>query len=365
MDVTTIRRVGKSGLEVMPLGFGAGTIGAPPPLVSNADAQATVVAAWETGVRFYDTAPWYGIGRSERRLGLALAEMGDRDAYQVNTKIGKTLVPEPVREEERTTASPMGRVRTPRDPNSGFRVDFSYTHDRVLAQHQDSLQRLGHSAVDSLTIHDIDYGYHSLEQVDEYLRQLARDDGGGAIALEDLRAGGSIRAIGCGCNLESGNAASWDGPAHEDLCERIADIVDLDFFIVAGGYTLLETRALRRILPLCEQRGIGVIIAAPYASGWLATEDPEATYMYAPAPADVIERSARMRDVCARYGVSLAAAALQFPLAHPQVAAVIPGAKTPEESEQSYARLQIEIPLALWSDLKSEGLLDLEAPTPD
>ena len=265
----------------------------------------------------------------------------------------------------RKTFLPGGEVRTARDPISGFRVDFNYTRERILAQHHDSLQRLGHSAVDSLTIHDIDYGYHSPEQMEEYLTQLSRDGGGGATALEELRASGAIQAVGCGCNLESRDAFSWDGPAHEDLCERIADLVDLDFLVVAGGYTLLETRALRRILPLCAERGIGVIIAVPYASGWLATEDPDATYMYAPAPDDVVERSGRMRAICDRHGVPLAAAALQFPLAHPQVAAVIPGAKTAEEAVENHARLQVDVPTAVWSDLKSEGLLEPDAPTPD
>ncbi|MYD99439.1 MAG: aldo/keto reductase [Gammaproteobacteria bacterium] len=362
MDTTTPRRVGKSRLEVTPLGFGGGTIGSPQ--VDNATSLGTVAAAWETGVRFYDTAPWYGLGRSERRLGLALAGLGPRDAFRVNTKIGKTLVAEPARDEANKTLSPGGEVRTPRDAISGLRVRFEYTQAAIIQQHRDSLQRLGLASVDSLTIHDIDYGYHSPEQIEIHLRELSRDGGGGARALEDLRDGGLIDAIGCGCNLESRNAWSWDDGDHEDLCRRIADLVDLDFFVVAGAYTLLETRALRRILPLCEERGIGVVIAAPYASGWLANPSASTTYMYAPAPPEIVAKSSRLEAICRDHGVALSAAALQFPLAHPAVAAVIPGAKTPGEPVANRDNLDVPVPRDVWVRFKEEGLLDERAPTP-
>ena len=282
MNVTSARPVGRSDLSVTPLGFGAAPIG--DRRIPNETCLETVAAAWESGVRFYDTAPWYGVGRSERRLGVALSTV-EREEFRVNTKVGRTLVPEPVRDASKRTLTPDGSVRTVRDPASGFRVSFGYTHDRILAQHQDSLQRLGLASVDSLTIHDIDYGYHSPAQLERNLNELSRDGGGGATALEELRQAGAIQAIGCGCNLEARNADSWSSGAHEDLCERIADLVDLDFFVIAGAYTLLETRALRRILPLCEQRGIGVIAAAPYASGWLAAPGGAATYMYGAVPA--------------------------------------------------------------------------------
>ena len=362
MDTTTPRQLGKSRLSVTPLGFGGGTIGSA--RLGNAASLATVAAAWQTGVRFFDTAPWYGIGRSERRLGLALGELGDRAEFRVNTKVGKTLTPEPVRDESAKTLSPGGEVRTPRDPATGFRVRFEYTHDAILAQHADSMQRLGTSAIDSLTIHDIDYGYHTPDGIEAHLQELSKDGGGGAIALETLRASGAIGAIGCGCNLESRNAWSWDDSKHEDLCERIAATVDLDFFVVAGGYTLLETRALRRILPFCLERGIGVVIAAPYASGWLADPAGASTYMYAQAPPDVVARSRRMQAVCDAYDVPLAAVALQFPLAHPAVAAVIPGAKSPAEPVANRRNLDTVIPGDVWQRLKRDGLLAEDAPTP-
>lgn len=239
MDLTTPRKVGKSGLEVTPLGFGGGHIGSP--FVTNEDSLKTVASAWESGVRFYDTAPFYGLGRSERRLGLALsgvAEAGTvppRDQYRVNTKVGKTLVPEPVRDASKKTLTPKGRARTARDPLSGFRLAYDYRHDAILRQHEDSLQRLGLSSVDSLTIHDMDYGYHTQEQMESHLHELSAEGGGGATALQELRASGSISAIGCGSNLDFSNAESWIDSDHEDLCEQIADLVDLDFFVIAGA----------------------------------------------------------------------------------------------------------------------------------
>lgn len=363
MDSSTLRAVGKSRLAVTPLGFGGGTIGRPE--VGTAQSIETVEAAWDTAVRFFDTAPWYGIGRSERRIGLALEGLGARDDFVLNTKVGRTLVSEPQPIEASETDSPDGQVRTPRDPRTGFRVAFGYSEEHIRSQHRDSLQRLGLSRVDSLTIHDLDYGYHSDEQVEFHLRELAHDGGGGARALEELRTAGAIGAIGVGCNLEARNEASWAGGKHDDLYVRIADTVDLDFIVVAGGYTLLETRALDRILPLCVERDIGVVIAAPYASGWLAADDESMTYLYDSAPPAIVAKSRRMREICAEYGVPLAAAALQFPLAHPAAAAVIPGAKSPEEARESDARLRTPVPEAVWAAFKSEGLIPENAPTPD
>ena len=373
-DFVTPRHLGRGGLTVPPLGFGGGTIGSP--AISNEASLATVASAWETGVRLFDTAPWYGLGRSERRLGLALAPLAPRGDYRINTKVGKQLVAEAVRDDANRTLSPNGQVRTPRDHDTGMRVRFAYDADSLQRQHEDSLQRLGTSFVDSLTIHDIDLGYHSPEQVEAHLAELAEH--GGADYLHALRAEGAIAAIGCGCNLESRNASSWDVAAspqpgaspprvspHEELCERIADIVELDFFVVAGGYTLLETRALRRILPLCEERNISVVIAAPYASGWLANPDGATTYMYSQAPDWVVERSARMGRICAAHDVSLASVALQFVLAHPAVAAAIPGARSPEEPRANRENLEADVPTELWHALHREGLLPDAAPTPE
>lgn len=361
MDLTSPRRVGKSRLEVTPLGFGGGPIG--DRRVAMQDCLDTVRAAWEGGVRFFDTAPYYGIGRSERRIGTALTECATPAMFRINTKVGRTLEPEPFKDDALKTFSPGGGVRTPRDSISGHRVHFDYSREAILRQHRDSLQRLGLPAVDSLAIHDIDYGHQSTAEVDLALRQLSRSQGGGAVALESLRSSGHIQAIGAGCNREMRNYDSWDGGMQEDLVERIADSVDLDFIILAGPYTLLDTIALRRVLPFCQSRGIGVVIASPFAGGWLVAPD-RISYMYGDTPGHVVDRTTRLQAVCRSHGVELAAAALQFPLAHPSVAAVIPGAKSPEESREAQRLLRARIPAAFWADLQRQGLLDEEAPLP-
>ena len=361
INTISIRSVGKSELSVSVLGFGGGTIGSPQ--IDNPTSIETVHSAWDSGVRFFDTAPWYGLGRSERRLGLSLSGKDDRDTYHINTKVGKTLVPEPHRVEANHTLSPGGEVRTPRDSITGFRVKFDYSYEQIHRQHLDSLQRLGHSKVDSLTIHDIDYGYHTQSQIENHLNQLSGKQGGGARALEELRQEGKIKAIGCGCNLESRNEKSWNTDQHESLIEKIVDLVDLDFVVIAGGYTLLETRALRRILPLCTRYNIGVIIAAPFASGWLV--DPgQATYMYSEPSTEIAERSKKIQAICQHHDTPMAAVALQFPLAHPAVASVIPGAKSPAEPQQNKSFLDFPVPGDIWTELREQNLIDAEAPVP-
>lgn len=361
MDFVTPRRVGKSRMEVAPLGFGAGPIG--DRRVPAENAIEAVRAAWAGGVRFYDTAPYYGIGRSERRLGVALGEYEPRENYQVNTKVGRTLEPEPVRDDARKTFSPDGQVRTPRDRLSGHRVHFDYSEGAILSQHRDSLQRLGLPYVDSLAIHDIDYGHQSPEQVDAALNHLSRTGGGGARALEGLREAGLIAAIGAGCNRENRTHDTWEGGRQEDLVERLLDTVDLDFLILAGPYTLLDTLALRRVLPLMQSRGVGAIIASPFAGGWLI--DPERIpYMYGQTPDEVRERTGRMAALCRAHEVEIGAAALQFVLAHPAVAAAIPGAKSADEAREARRLLEAPVPAELWTALKTQGLLDETAPTP-
>ena len=358
MDTTTKRQIGNSTVEVTPFGFGAGHI----PRVSVQDGLSTVGAAFEAGTRFFDTAPWYGIGASERRLGLALQGIRDRDDFVVNTKIGRTLVAEPIEKPERETVCWDGSPREVRDRRTGFRVRFEYTHDAIKAQHQDSLQRLGLSRVDTLTIHDLDLGYHNREQLEEHLKQFSKDGGRGSAALEQMRRDGTIGALGMGCNREMKNFDSWDGGAHEDLVERIADMVQLDFMIIAGPYTLLDTSAMNRIHGLCRERNISWIIASPFAGGWLASS--EHSYMYGSTPDWVVEKSIAIKDVCRTHSVDIGTAALQFVLANPVVAAAIPGAVSPEEIKQNAERLQVRIPAAFWDELKDRELLAAECPVP-
>ena len=349
---------------VNPLGFGGGTIGSP--FVDTPTAFSTVQTAWETGVRLFDTAPWYGVGRSERRLGMALGDMNvPREDFAVNTKIGKTLNPEPIRDESNKTYCVDGAVRTPRDSRTGFRVEFDYTATGFQKQHRESLQRLGLSSVDTLTIHDIDYGYHTTEQLEDVFQQLDPSGGDGVSYLEEIKQRGQIKALGAGCNLESRNALSWETSAHEDLIDRLVETVPLDFLIVAGGYTLLENRALRRILPLCDKLGMGVIAATPFAGGWLVDPKHASTYMYGPASEQILEKTLRMESICNQYNIPLPAVALQFQLCHPAVVAVIPGVKHPDEVRTNQELANIDIPSQLWTDLKDEALIDSSAPTPN
>ena len=366
-DFFTPRQVGTSSLHVPPLGFGAAWIS--PPNVPISDALATVSTAWDTGVRLFDTAPWYGVGRSERRLGMALTELNQpRESYFINTKVGRTLEPEPTEDPSNDSPAADGTARTPRDSDSGFRVRFDYSHEAITQQHRDSLQRIGTSRVNSLTLHDIDLGYQNPEQLKTVLQQLSADGGGGSKALATMKADGVIDAIGMGCNLETKNAFSWNDSSHEDLVERVAGLVDLDFLIVAGGYTLLETRALRRILPLCASRSISVIIASPFAGGWLVNPS-KMGYMYSKmsgddAPDHIKSITNEMQAVCSEFDVPIGAVALQFVLAHPVVAAAIPGSASPEEATSNRGFLDLDIPVELWQNMRERNLLPHDAPCP-
>ena len=363
-DFFTPRQIGATPMQVPPLGFGAAWIS--PTNVPIYDAIETVQAAWDSGVRLFDTAPWYGIGRSERRLGVALAELDQpRDAYFVNTKVGRTLNPEWVEDPSNNTAAADGSARTARDSDSGFRVQFDYSFDAIKRQYRDSLQRLGVAKVNSLTLHDIDLGYHTAEQLEIVLHQLSNTGLAGAQALAELKQRNEIEAVGMGCNLETKNAFSWDDTLHEDLIERVFEIVDLDFVIIAGAYTLLETRAERRILPLCAKKNISVIIASPFAGGWLVNPT-KMGYMYSKmsgldAPDHIKSMTKEMLDVCAEFDVPIGAVALQFVLAHPVVVATIPGSATPGEARANRGFLDTDIPSELWQRLRERNLLPHDA----
>ena len=365
-DFLTPRRVGSTALRVTPLGFGGAWIS--PPDVPLGDVVDTVRTAWDNGVRLFDTAPWYGVGRSERRLGISLSEIhAPRNEYVINTKVGRTLEPEYIEDPTNDSEAADGTPRTPRDSDSGYRVHFDYSRDAILQQYRDSLQRLGLSRINTLTLHDIDLGYHP-KQLESVLHQLSTDGLGGASALYDLKSRGEIDAIGMGCNLETKNAFSWEDSSHEDLVERVMSTIDLDFVIVAGGYTLLETRALRRIFPACAQRNISVIIASPFAGGWLVNPN-KMGYMYSRmsglnAPEHIQKRTTDVQDVCAEFDVPIGAIALQFALTHPVVAAAIPGAASPTEAVASREFIEFDIPRKLWECLRERNLIPHDAPCP-
>ena len=339
MDPTARRRLGRTGVELPVLGFGGAHLGELYARVPEPQARATLEAAWEGGVRYFDTAPWYGHGLSEHRIGEFLRQQPP-DGFLVSTKVGRVY------------SRPRDLDGFSGAPWAGglpFEHRFDYTYDGVMRAYEQSLLRLGLARVDVLLIHDLDAGYHG-DGVDARLREL--DTGGGLKALAELKAAGEIGAFGAGVN---------DGT----MIRRFLDIADLDLFLVAMPYTLLDQPALDEAFPLCAERGAGVVIGAPFASGILASGAVSgAKYGYAAASEALLDKVRRIEAACARHAVPLAAAALQFPLHHPLVASVIPGAVSAEQVGQNIGLMRAEVPAGLWAELKSDGLLRADAPTP-
>jgi len=329
-------RAGTGSLNVSVLGFGGGPLGNLFVPISETDSDATLTAAWDAGMRMFDTSPFYGFGLSEERFGRILSRKPRQD-FVLSTKVGRILrdcAPEEVPESLfRNTPS-----RT---------YDFDYSYDGVMRSHADSLKRLGVDGIDILLVHDADVATHgSQEAADKRIRELF--DKGGFRALEELRAAGTVRSIGAGLN-------EWE------ICERLLKLGDFDCFLLAGRYTLLEQEALDSFLPLCEERGVGIILGGPFNSGILAGGT---TYDYLPAPPDIRARVARLNAVCESYDVRLIEAALHFPLGHPAVKTIIPGANSPGQVQANLKLLDAKIPPDLWVDLKSQGLIRRDAPVP-
>lgn len=322
------------------MGFGGAPLGNLYRKVSDEDAQGALRAAWEAGIRYFDTAPQYGLGLSELRFGEAMHHV-DRNALTLSTKIGRLLVdcaPDEV--------TPEAFVDVPQK-----RIVFDYSYDGVMRSHEASLQRLGVDQIDILLVHDVDaFSHGSREASDARVRELF--DRGGYRALVELRDAGTVKAIGAGVN-------EWE------VCERLLGLGDFDCFLLAGRYTLLEQEALESFLPLCVQSDVAIILGGPYNSGILATGAVEgARYNYVPAPPEILNRVRRIEAICADHGVRLIEAALQFVLGHPAVRTVIPGAVSAAEVEANVAILSRQLPDGLWTDLKSTGLLRADAPTP-
>jgi D-threo-aldose 1-dehydrogenase len=335
------RRLGRTALEVTALGFGAAPIGGFRATMPGRDAIAVVGAAWEQGVRLFDTSPFYGYGRSELRMGAALRER-PRGEFVLSTKVGRVL-----RALAPGEAPPEG-LRQGGLP--GFAPHFDYTYDGVMHSVEQSCLRLGLTRLDVLLVHDVDFWTIRDRAVLEDRFRTVMDSG--YRALDELRRAGVIGAIGCGLN-------------ESDMSLRFARAGDFDCMLLAGRYTLLEQGALAELLPYCVQRGMSIILGGPFNSGILAGPVRDgAWYDYAPASPTLLDRARRIEAVCARHGVPLPAAALQFPLAHPAVASVIPGALSPQEVAQNAAHLRRAIPRDLWAELRQEGLLDPAAPTP-
>jgi D-threo-aldose 1-dehydrogenase len=322
----------RGGLPLTRLGMGCAPIGGLYQATSDSAARAAVDAAWELGIRYFDTAPYYGFTLSERRLGAALRGR-PRAEYVISTKAGRLMKPDAgVRPGECGWAEPLP-----------FRPHYDYTYEGILRSHEDSLQRLGMDRVDILFVHDIGQATHG-ERHAHYWGQLTA--GGGFRALRELRDAGRVGAIGLGVN-------EWQA-VHAAMQE-----CELDCTLLAGRYTLLEQAALAPLLDACARHGNAIVIGGPFNSGVLAGNGK---FDYADAPAGVLERVQALAAACREFDVPLPAAALQFPMAHPAVVSCIPGAGDVAQLRQNAAWFERPIPPALWQALKRKGLIDERAP---
>lgn len=331
-------RTGNGGLTFTELGFGAAPLGNLYRAITEDDAQAILDKAWAEGVRYFDTAPLYGLGLSETRLNHFLRDK-PRDDYVFSTKVGRLL----------KVCAPGDRDGIGKWFNVPARKEvYDYGHDGVMRSVEFSLERLGIDRIDILYAHDLDvFNHGSQAALDE---RLAEFMGGGYKALLRLREEKVIRAFGAGLN-------EWQP------CQWLAERGDFDLFLLAGRYTLLEQEALDSFLPLCVEQKIGIVIGGPYNSGILATgPKPGAFHNYDPAPPEILDRVARIETTCREHGVRMVDAAFQFPLRHPGVVSVIPGGQGLREMESNLQAATATIPPALWMDLKARGLLHDDAP---
>ncbi|MFC4945977.1 aldo/keto reductase [Pseudonocardia sp. GCM10023141] len=312
-------------MSVSPIGLGGAALANLYAEVSDADSDATVEQAWRSGVRFFDTAPHYGLGLGERRMGRVLAGK-PRAEFTISTKVGRLLVPDP-----------DGASR--RDVDGGFEVPadmrrvWDFSADGVRRSLDDSLQRLGLDRVDLVLIHDPDDHWEAAV-------------GQAYPALHELRSQGVIGAIGAGMNQSA-------------MLTKFVTETEVDAVLLAGRYTLLDQSAALDLLPACAERGVSVIAAGVFNSGVLATDDPpeQTTYNYSPAPAEIRDRALAIREVCHRHGVTLPAAAIAFVQNRPEVATVLIGARTAAEVAANTAADAVDVPDALWAELTELGLV--------
>lgn len=338
MLATTRKKFGRVDLEVTVLGFGAAPIGNFLKPITEETSDAMIDTAYEAGLNYYDTAPMYGHGLSELRIGHGL-RWRDRDSVVISSKVGRLLRPRPRKQID----------FTPWADAAAFECAFDYSYDGVMRSFEDSLQRLALERIDIAFIHDCDAFTHGEEQQKVHFK-TAMD--GAWKALEQLRSEGHLKAIGVGVN-------EWQ-VCHQALVER-----DFDCFLLAGRYTLLEQDALDEFLPLCAERGAAVVIGGGYNSGILATGAvPGAKYNYSPASEPIMRKVQAMEQVCKAHDVALPAAALQFVLAHPAVPTIIPGTRTVDQLKQNLELINAPIPGDFWAELKTQGLLREDAPVP-
>jgi D-threo-aldose 1-dehydrogenase len=333
------RQLGNTPVKTSALGLGGAPVGGFRFKLSEEQGAATVSAGYDAGLTYFDTSPYYGYGRSELLYGHALRSR-PRDSFVLSTKVGRWM-------------APLGEGETVADWRSGglpFKPTFDYSRDGTLRSIEQSLLRLGMSRIDIVLIHDVDVVSQGSQA--EADRRFAETMVGCYPALVELRRAGVIRAIGTGLNETA-------------MTLRFAREADLDCVMLAGRYTLLEQGALDELLPLCDRKGMSMLLAAPFNSGILAVGAREgATYDYKPAPVPVLDKVRRIEAVCRRHGVDLPTAALQFPLGHPRLTSIVAGATKPTEVNENVARMATPIPADLWRELKHEGLLAEAAPVP-
>ena len=338
-DPTERVDLGRTGLRVTRLGFGAAPIGGLYAAVDDGDARRTVERAWQLGIRTFDVAPLYGYGLAERRLGAVLADR-PRDDYVLSTKVGRLVR----RVEAIASTADVDRQALDGREDAFYvrtepvRMVFDYSADGIRRSIDESLARLGLDRIDIALIHDPDA--HWAAAIDEAFPALAR-----------LREAGVVRAIGVGMNQSA-------------MLARFAREGDFDVFMLAGRYTLLDQDGLGELLPLCLERDIAVLAGGVMNSGILADPRPGGRFDYAPAPPAVVDRARRLAATCARHGVPIRAAAAQFPLAHPAVRSLIAGVRRVDHLEEYPELLRRPIPAELWADLRAEGLIDPAAPVP-
>ena len=319
-------KLGRTPLEVTRFGLGTAPLAGLYEAVAEDQAVSVISHAWSKGIRHFDTAPLYGHGLAELRLGKALHDQ-PRSEFVLASKVGRLL-----------------RAEAPPEPGQSFRGTppvnpmFDFSYDGVMRSVHESLERLRLDRIDILHIHDPDDHYDQALQ-------------GAYKALDQLRSDGVIRAVGAGMN-------------QAEMLARFAREGNFDCFLLAGRYTLLDQVALDELLPLCVERGIAIIAGGVYNSGILADPKPGARYNYVTAPAALLQRAQKIQAVCDRHGVPLKAAAVQFPLGHPAVSCVVVGCRSAAHLDESLEMFEMAIPPALWQELKSDGLLPENAPTP-
>jgi len=342
LDPTERVPLGRTGVTVTRMGLGTAALGGLFRPVSEEQARATIEAAWEAGLRYFDTAPLYGYGLAERRLGEALRGR-PRDAFCLSTPVGRLrragLPHRPTESDDRGARYYQGA------PDLSLVYDYSY--DGAMRSFEESLHRLGLDRVDILLIHDPD-AVRLADSPEAHFRLVME---GAYRALGTLRDQGVVRAIGVGMN-------------RVEMLVQFAREGEFDVFLVAGRYTLLDQGALRALLPLCLERRIAVVIGGVYNSGILADPRPGATFDYVRATPALLERARRLAEVCGRWGVPLRAAAIQFPLGHPAVVSVLSGSRSSAELQENLAMFRYEVPDGLWDDLIAHGLLPPDVPRP-